>query len=102
MVQLFGKILNNRKQVHVSLKNISGLNDYQIKSICNELNIGLDCKITDLSQSYIIRLLKLLEKKNLLIETSLKSDVQLNMKRLMDIKSYRGLKFVRKKASFRK
>ena len=102
MVQLFGKILNNRKQVHVSLKNISGLNGHQIKSICNELNIGLDCKITDLSQSYIIRLLKLLEKKNLLIETSLKSDVQLNMKRLIDIKSYRGLKFVRKKASFRK
>ena len=102
MVQLFGKMLNNRKQVHVSLKNISGLNDHQIKSICNELNIGLDCKITDLSQSYIIRLLKLLEKKNLLIETSLKSDVQLNMKRLIDIKSYRGLKFVRKKASFRK
>ena len=102
MVQLFGKMLNNRKQVHVSLKNISGLNDHQIKSICNELNIGLDCKITDLSQSYIIRLLKLLETKNLLIETSLKSDVQLNMKRLIDIKSYRGLKFVRKKASFRK
>jgi small subunit ribosomal protein S13 len=102
MVQLFGKMLNNRKQVHVSLKNISGLNDHQIKSICNELNIGLDCKITDLSQSYIIRLLKLLEKKNLLIETSLKSDVQLNMKRLIDIKSHRGLKFVRKKASFRK
>lgn len=102
MVQLFGKMLNNRKQVHVSLKNISGLNDHQIKSICNELNIGLDCKITDLSQSYIIRLLKLLETKNLLIETSLKSDVQLNMKRLIDIKSHRGLKFVRKKASFRK
>ena len=102
MVQLFGKMLNNRKQVHVSLKNISGLNAHQIKSICNELNIGLDCKITDLSQSYIIRLLKLLEKKNLLIETSLKNDVQLNMKRLIDIKSHRGLKFVRKKASFRK
>ena len=74
MVQIFGKTLDNKKQVNIALKNISGLNDYQIKSICNELNIGLDCKITDLSQSYMIRLLKLLERKNLLVEMMLKKD----------------------------
>ena len=65
--------------------------------ISKELNIGLDCKITDLSQSHIIRLLKLLERNNLLIETSLKKDVQANAKRLIEIKSHRGLKFVRKR-----
>ena len=80
MVQIFGKTLDNKKQVNIALKNISGLNDYQIKSICNELNIGLDCKITDLSQSHIIKLLKLLERNNLLIETSLKKDTQANSK----------------------
>ena len=66
------------------------------------MNLGLDCKITDLSQSHIIRLLKLLERNNLLIETSLKKDVQANAKRLIEIKSHRGLKFVRKKSSSRK
>lgn len=97
MVQIFGKILNNRKQVHIALKNISGLNDYQIKNICNELNIGFDCKVTDLSQFYIIKLLKFLEKKSLFIETSLKKEVQSNLRRLIEIKSYRGLKLIRKR-----
>ena len=60
MVQIFGKILSNKKKVNVALQNISGLNNCQIMSLCNELNVGLDCKITDLSQSHIIKLLKLL------------------------------------------
>ena len=102
MVQIFGKILNNKKQVNVALKNISGLNDYQIKSICNELNIGLDCKITDLSQSYMIRLLKLLERKNLLVEMMLKKDTQSNIRRLIEIKSHRGLRSIRKQNSFKR
>ena len=99
MVQIFGKVLSNKKRVSVALENISGLNNYQIEKVCNELNIGLDCKITDLSQSHVIRLLKLLEKNNLLIETSLKKDIQANSKRLIEIKSHRGLKFVRKRGS---
>jgi len=102
MVQIFGKLMNNKKQVHVALKNISGINNYQIKAICNELNIGRDCKIADLSQSYIIRLLKLLETKNLFLETSLKKEIQFNMKRLIDIKSHRGLKSIRKRSNFRR
>lgn len=102
MVQIFGKILSNKKKVNVELKNISGLNNHQIKNVCNELNIGSDCRINDLSQAYIIRLLKLLEKKNLLVETSLKKEIQSNIKRLVEIKSYRGLKSIRRKSAFRK
>jgi small subunit ribosomal protein S13 len=102
MVQIFGKVMNNKKQVHIALKNISGINDHQIKAICNELNIGSDCKVSDLSQSYIIRLLKLLESKNLFVETSLKKEVQFNMKRLIDIKSHRGLRSIRKRSNFKK
>ena len=102
MVQIFGKTLSNRKQVRVALKNISGLGEYQINSICSELSIGLDCKIADLSQSYMIRLLKLFEKKNLLVEASLKKEFQFDLKRLVEMKSYRGLKSTRKKLCFRK
>lgn len=102
MVQVFGKILNNRKQVHAALKNISGLNIFLIKNTCNELNIGLDCKISDLSQFYIIKLLKLLETKNILVEALLKKNTHSDIKRLVEIKSHKGLKFIRKKSSFLK
>lgn len=102
MVQIFGKILSNKKRVNVALQNISGLSKCQIINLCNDLNVGLDCKITDLSQSHMIKLLKLLEKKNLLVETSLKKDIQVNTKRLVEIKSHRGLKLVRKKSFIKK
>jgi len=42
MVQIFGKILSNKKKVNVALQNISGLNNCQITNLCNELNVGLD------------------------------------------------------------
>jgi len=102
MIQIFGKMLNNKKQVHVALENICGLKTYQIKNFCNDLNIGLDCKISDLSQFYIIKLLRLVEKKNVLVETSLKKDIHANIRRLVEIKSHRGLKFIRKRSFFQK
>jgi len=102
MAQIFGKTLGNKKQVHVALKSISGLGGHRISDVCNELSAGSDCKIADLSQSYMIRLLKLFEKKNLLVEASLKKEFQFDLKRLVEMKSYRGLKSTRKKLCFRK
>ena len=34
MVQIFGKILSNKKKVNVALQNISGLNNCQITNLC--------------------------------------------------------------------
>jgi len=102
MVQILGKMLNNKKQVHDALKNIYGLKTYQIKDFCNNLNIGFDCRISDLSQLYVIKLLRLVEKKNILVETSLKKDIHFNIRRLIEIKSHRGLKFIRKRSLLKK
>ena len=41
MVQIFGKVLSNKKRVDTALKNISGLNDHQIVKICNEFRSRL-------------------------------------------------------------
>ena len=35
MVQIFGKVLSNKKRVDTALKNISGLNNHQIEKVCN-------------------------------------------------------------------
>lgn len=99
MIQLFGKMLDSKKQVRIALTNISGLNHHQIDIICNRLKIGRDCKIRDLSQFHVINLLRLLETKNLTIEAALKKEVQSNVSRLIAIKSHRGLKSIRKKVS---
>lgn len=102
MAQIYGTTLNKKRQLLSALKSLVGLNIFQITKVCNELGLGLDCKVVDLSQYHILKLLKLLEKSNVLVESSLKTSTQLNIKRLIDIKSYRGLKVVRKKYSVKK
>lgn len=102
MAQIYGTTLNKKRQLLSALKSLVGLNIFQITKVCNELGLGLDCKVVDLSQYHILKLLKLLEKSNVLVESSLKTSTQVNIKRLIDIKSYRGLKVVRKKYSVKK
>lgn len=102
MAQIYGTTLNKKRQLLSALKSLVGLNIFQITKVCNELGLGLDCKVVDLSQYHILKLLKLLEKSNVLVESSLKTSTQVNIKRLIDIKSYRGLKVVKKKYSVKK
>ena len=66
MIQLFGKMLDSKKQVRIALTNISGLNHHQIDIICNRLKIGRDCKIRDLSQFHVINLINCYKLKNLI------------------------------------
>ena len=101
MIQVYGATLNKKKQLSSALKSLAGLNTFRIINVCNELGLGLDCKVVDVSQYHILKLLRFLENNEILVESSLKRSNQLAVKRLIDIKSYRGLKVVRK-AFFKK
>jgi ribosomal protein S13 len=59
------------------------------------LNIGLDCRIKELSQIHLFRILKEIETSNLVIETNLKQNKRLSIKRLIDIKSNRGMRHIK-------
>jgi small subunit ribosomal protein S13 len=101
MIQIYGATLNKKKQLSSALKGLAGLNTFQMINVCNELGIGLDCKVLDVSQYHVLKLLRFLENNEILVESSLKRSNQLAVKRLIDIKSYRGLRVVRK-AFFKK
>jgi small subunit ribosomal protein S13 len=97
MIQIFGKVLDSNKYVLKGLKDIYGLHKFQACLLCSKLNIGFDCKIKDLSQTQIIKLLKQIELSRLDIEINLRKNQELVLKRLIDIKSFRGLRHVKKK-----
>lgn len=90
MVYIFGKLLNKKKSVHFGLNLIYGLGLFQVKVICNYCNIGLNCKIKDLSQNQIISICKKIDQKNLLIESLLRNIIKNEIKRLIMIKSFKG------------
>ncbi len=84
-----------------SLKKSKKLSDLKIKN--KKVKLEMSQAVDDVGQIHLINeFQKLFEKKNLLIEASLKKEYQFDTKRLIEMKSYRGLKSIRKKLHSRK
>jgi ribosomal protein S13 len=98
MVQIFGRLLKIHNYIFRDFKLVYGINKFQAHLLCSKLNIGLDRRVNDLSQKYVVLLLKEIERSNLDVETTLKQNKKLLVKRLIEIKSNRGMQHVIKKS----
>ena|SRR3989338_7176776 len=88
MVRLAGVQIPMEKRVEVGLTYIYGVGRPLAKTILNELNISLDKKVKDLTEDDLSKLRDALTKvRN---EGDLRRKVQMDVKRLQDIASYRG------------
>nr|YP_009476721.1 ribosomal protein S13 [Proteomonas sulcata]AVM81214.1 ribosomal protein S13 [Proteomonas sulcata] len=96
MVQILGNTLENKKKVYIALTKIYGLNKYQTLFLCNKLNIGKDCKVKDLNQNYFVKLIKLIEQNNLIVENNLRQKYRSDITNLINIKCYRGIRHIQK------
>lgn len=88
MVRLAGVQLPMEKRVEVGLTYIHGVGRSLSKEILQDLNINLDTKIKDLTEDELAKLRDALTK--IRTEGDLRRKVQLDVKRLQDIGSYRG------------
>ncbi|MFA5792539.1 MAG: 30S ribosomal protein S13 [Candidatus Gracilibacteria bacterium] len=88
MVRLCGVQLPLEKRVEIGLTYIHGLGRPLSRSMLTELNINFDKKIKDLTEDDLAKLRDALAK--IRTEGELKRKVQLDVKRLQDIGSYRG------------
>lgn len=88
MVRLAGVQIPMEKRIEVGLTYIYGVGRPLAKSILNELNISLDKKVKDLTEDDLAKLRDALTKvRN---EGDLRRKVQMDIKRLQDVGSYRG------------
>jgi small subunit ribosomal protein S13 len=92
MVYLLETELPENKSVILALKNVYGIGKFQSIFICKQLGFCFSLKIKDLSDDQIIKLLKLIESSDLIITSDLKKLKQIVTKKLVAIKSYRGLR----------
>ncbi len=90
MARIAGIDLPN-KSVKIALTYIYGIGRASAVKVCEITGINPDSKINDLSSEEVNKLRKTLEK-DFKVEGSLRSEVGLNIKRLMDIGCYRGLR----------
>jgi len=91
MVYLFGKLLNNKSLALYSVIKLYGLGFYLVKIMFNDLCIGTNYRVKNLSQNLLIKLLKWVEKNKIFVETLLTNKIKNNINRLKGLKNYRGL-----------
>ena len=90
MARIAGVDLPN-KHVEISLTYIFGIGRTSARKICETVKINPERNINDLSNEEINELRKLIEN-DYKVEGRLRSETALNIKRLMDIGCYRGLR----------
>ncbi len=88
MVRLCGVQIPMKKRVEVGLTYIHGVGRPTAKALLNELNINLDTKVESLTEDEQAKLREALAKMR--TEGDLRRKVQMDVKRLQDIGSYRG------------
>lgn len=91
MARIAGVDLPRRKRIEVGLTYIYGIGPSTSKRIIQKLNINPDTKTDDLSETEINNIRKVIDSEYK-VEGELRTQVSMNIKRLMDLGSYRGLR----------
>ena len=91
MARIAGVDLPRHKQVAYSLPYLYGVGRTLAREICERANIDPTKKTEELTEGEIKRIRDLLETE-IRVEGDLRREVQMNIKRLMDLGCYRGLR----------
>lgn len=94
MVRIVGVSLPEEKRIEYALTLIYGIGWSNVKEILTKLNIDKNKKVKDLTEEEINALQNLIEK-NYKVEGELREIINENIKRLKDIKCYRGIRHIR-------
>jgi small subunit ribosomal protein S13 len=91
LARIAGVELPVNKRVEIGLTYLYGIGRPTAQKILKEANVSPDTRIKNLREDEIIKLREIIEN-NYKIEGDLRRDVSMNIKRLMDIGAYRGLR----------
>ncbi len=91
MARIAGVDLPRDKRVEVGLTYIYGVGRHTSNEILEQAAIDPNKKIKELSESEVSRIRDIIDRE-LLVEGDLRREVQMNIKRLIEIGSYRGLR----------
>jgi small subunit ribosomal protein S13 len=91
MARIAGAEIPDEKKVSVSLTYIYGIGPTSAEKILQTTAINPDTRVRDLTESEVAQLRETIEQRYT-IEGDLRREVAMNIKRLMDIGSYRGLR----------
>ena len=91
MARISGIDLPRNKRIEIALTYIFGIGRATSRAICDKAGVELDTKTDTLSDGEVLRLREVIERDHQ-VEGDLRREVSQNIKMLMDIGCYRGLR----------
>ena len=91
MARIAGVNIPAQKRVEIALRYIYGIGPSKAAEICGKLNIPEDRRVNQLSDDEVLRIRELIDR-DYQVEGDKRREVAMNIKRLMDLGCYRGLR----------
>ena len=91
MARIAGVDLPRNKRIEIALTYIYGIGRHASRVVLNDAGISFDKKSDDLDENDVRRIRDAIEQ-NFRVEGDLRRDVQLSIKRLVDLGAYRGMR----------
>ena len=91
MARIAGVDLPLGKRIQIGLTYIYGIGKSRATKICGEAGINLNTKVKDLSEEEAVRIRNIIQRDGM-VEGDLRKAISMDIKRLMEIGSYRGLR----------
>lgn len=91
MARIIGVDLPNKKRSEIGLTYLYGIGRTRARSILYRAGVDFDTKIGDLSEEDLTRIRQIIEEDGS-VEGDLRKETSMNIKRLIEMGSYRGLR----------
>ena len=91
MARIAGVNIPTHKRVHIALTYIHGIGDTTAMEVCDACGIARERRVNELSDAEVLAMREHIDA-NLMVEGDLRRERMVNIKRLMDLGCYRGLR----------
>jgi len=91
VARIAGVNIPTGKRVEVALTYIHGIGPTKAKEICGKVGIPMERRVNQMTDDEVVRVRETIDR-DYTVEGDLRREVAMNIKRLMDLGSYRGLR----------
>jgi small subunit ribosomal protein S13 len=91
VARIAGVNIPTNKRVLIALSYIHGIGPAKAKEICEKVSLAPERRVSDLTDAEVLQIRETIDQDHL-VEGDLRREIAVNIKRLMDLGNYRGLR----------
>jgi small subunit ribosomal protein S13 len=91
VARIAGVNIPTNKRVVIALRYIHGIGPVNARAICKKVNIADNKRVNQLTDAEVLQIREIIDREHV-VEGDLRREVAMNIKRLIDLGTYRGLR----------